>query len=551
MLPMDRTAPAGRRTGRARPARQTPGRCYSLPPGAASARRVAGTDVLRLSDDAVVGAYLLCILVLGLRGARARTSSSEYFLASRHASWPVIGLALIGSNLSPGALIGITGSAYALGISVYNYDWVATITLVVFALWLLPMLLAQRIYTVPEYLERRYDRRARTWLASLSIVLYVLLDAAGALYCAALVLHALIPRLSFLEAIPPLAVFAALYALTGGLRAVMRTQALQGVVMLGSAAVLAWYALEHAGGWQAVVRANPAQHLHLILPASDPYMPWTGLAFGAPVLALYYWCSNQVIVQRTLAARSVADGQRGALLAGVLKLSTLALIVAPGLAGRVLFPHLHRDDDIYIRLALGLLPAGLIGVFLAAFLGALMAALSATYNSAATVLSIDFIRRARPQLDERQTVRWGRIGTALAMLASAAWVPQIARFPSLWQYFQAVLAYLTPPVAAVFLGGLLWRGANARGAFAALTAGTALGVGLFVLELLGRAPLQFLDVAGVTFAVSLLTLGLVSLSAPPQLSAAPSPAAQRTPRSVQIAGLAVLALTAAVVAAFW
>ena len=507
--------------------------------------------MLRLPDDAVVGAYLLCVLVLGFSGARARTSSSEYFLASRHASWPVIGLALIGSNISPGALIGITGSAYALGISVYNYDWVATVTLVVFALWLLPMLLAQRIYTVPEYLERRYDRRARLWLASLSIVLYVLLDAAGALYCAALVLHALIPRLSFLAAVPPLAVFAALYALTGGLRAVMRTQALQGVVMLGSAGLLALYALGHAGGWHAVLRANPPQHLHLILPSSDPYMPWTGLAFGVPVLALYYWCSNQVIVQRTLAARSVADGQRGALLAGALKLTTLALIVAPGLAGRVLFPHLRRDDDIYIRLALGLLPPGLLGVFLAAFLGALMAALSATYNSAATVLSIDFIRRARPQLDERHTVRWGRIGTALAMLASAAWVPQIARFPSLWQYFQAVLAYLTPPVAAVFLGGMLWRRANARGAFAALLLGTALGAALFVLGLFGRTTLQFLDVAGVTFAVSLLTLVLASLSAPPALTAAPAPAQERTPRSVQIAGMAVLALTAAVVAAFW
>lgn len=505
---------------------------------------------MRLSDEAVVAAYLVCVLALGLAGSRARASSSEYFLASRRASWPMIGLALIGSNFSPGTLIGVTGSAYALGISVYNYDWVATAMLVVFALWLLPMLLAQRIYTVPEYLERRYDRRARVWLGALSIVLYVLLDAAGALYCAALVVHALIPSVSFLAAVPPLALFAALYALTGGLRAVMRTQALQGVVILASAALLAAYTLGAAGGWHAVLGANPPQHLHLILPASDPYMPWTGLAFGAPVLALYYWCTNQVVVQRTLAARSLADGQRGALLAGALKLTTLALIVAPGLAGRALFPHLHRDDDIYIRLALELLPPGVLGVFLAAFFGALMAALSATYNSAATVLSIDFIRRARPHLDERHTVRWARIATALAMLLSAAWVPQIARFPSLWQYFQAVLAYFTPPVAAVFLAGVLWPRANASGAFAGLIAGTALGALLYALAILGIAHVQFLNVAGLDFAVSLAALVLTSLVRPGVVAATRTERAA-TPRGVLIAGAGLLVLTAAIVATFW
>lgn len=507
---------------------------------------------MRLPDEAVVAAYLACVLVIGFAGTRQRASSSEYFLASRRASWPMIGLALFGSNVSPGALIGITGSAYALGMSVYNYDWMATLILVVFALWLLPLLLAQRIYTMPEYFERRYDRRARVWLASLSILLYVLLDAAGALYCAALVLHVLDPRLSFLHAaLPLLAVLSALYALTGGLRSVMRTQALQALVILASTALLALYALNRVGGWHVVLAANPPSHLHLVLPASDPYMPWTGLLFGMPVLALYYWCTNQVMVQRTLAARSVADGQRGALLAGALKLTTLALIVAPGLAGRVLFPHLARDDDIYIRLAIGLLPPGIFGLFLAAFIGALMASLSATYNSAATVISIDFIRRARPDMDERRTVHWARIATALAMLVSAAWVPQIARFPSLWQYFQAVLAYFTPPIAAVFLAGVFWPRANARGAFAALCVGTGLGVLAYALVIAGLSHVQFLNVAGIDFLVSLLVLALFSLSSAPRLPAPARPARTRTPPSVRWAGLALIALTTAIVVTFW
>lgn len=516
---------------------------------------------LSLLDEAIVVAYVGCVVVIGLAGSRPRASTSEYFLASRHAAWPTIGLALFGSNISPGSLIGITGSAYALGISVYNYDWMASLILALFALTFLPLLLRKRSYTMPEYFESRYDRRARIWLASLSILLYVLLDAAGSLYCAALVVHALLPRIGFESAVPALAVLSSIYALTGGLRSVMRTQALQALIVILAAVLLAVFAFQRAGGWHAVLHATPPSFLHLIMPASDPYMPWTGLAFGAPLLAFYYWCTNQVMVQRVLAARSVADGQRGTLLAGFLKLLTLLLIVAPGLAGRVLYPHLQRGDDIYLRLALGLLPPGVLGLFLAAFLGALMAALSATYNSAGTVISIDLIRRARPQMDEHRTVRWGRIGTALCMLASAAWVPQIARFPSLWQYFQAVLAYFTPPVVVVFLAGMLWPRASSRGAFAALTAGSALGALLYVLAILGVSHVQFLVVAAWVFALSLTVLIVVSLTGgePRPEANAPAPTGMTellacfsaTPGSVRLAALALILITSAIVMKYW
>ena len=515
---------------------------------------------LSLADEAVVAAYVGCVIALGLSGSRLRASAAEYFLASRRATWQTIGLALFGSNISPGSLIGITGSAYALGISVYNYDWMASLLLAVFALTFLPQLLGERIYTMPEYFESRYDHRARIWLASLSILLYVLLDAAGTLYCVALVVHALLPRVRFESAVPVLAVLSALYALTGGLRSVMRTQALQALIMIPSAVLLAAFAFSRAGGWHAALRASPSSFLHLIMPASDPYMPWTGLVFGAPLLALYYWCTNQVMLQRVLAARSVADGQRGVLLAGFLKLLTLLLIVAPGLAGRVLYPHLQRGDDIYLRLALGLLPQGVLGLFLAAFLGALMAALSATYNSAGTVISIDFVRRARPHMDERRTVRWGRIGTALCMLVSAAWVPQIARFPSLWQYFQAVLAYFTPPVAAVFLVGMLWPRASSRGAFAALVAGSSLGAVLYLLSILGMSHIQFLLAAAWVFALSLAVLIAVSLTGEPQPTGSPPGLAGvgglrkrfiATPRSVRLTALALILVTAAIVIKCW
>lgn len=515
---------------------------------------------LSLLDEAIVGVYLGCVVIVGLAGSRLRAHTGEYFLASRRARWPMIGLALFGTNISPGALIGITGSAYALGISVYNYDWMASMILAVFALTFLPLLLRLRVYTMPQYFESRYDHRARLWLASLSILLYVLLDAAGSLYCAALALHVLMPRLPFGTAVSALAVLSAISALAGGLRSVMRTQALQALIMIASAVLLAAFAYARAGSWRAVIQANPPSHLHLILPASDAYMPWTGLAFGAPLLAFYYWCTNQVMVQRVLAARSIADGQLGTLLAGLLKLLTLFLIIAPGLAGRVLYPHLARGDDIYLQLALGLLPTGVLGLFLAAFLGAVMAALSATYNSAATVIAIDFVRRARPGMDERRTVRWGRIATALCMLISAAWVPQIARFPSLWQYFQAVLAYFTPPVATVFLGGMLWPRASARGAFAALVAGSALGALLYALAIADMAHVQFLVAAAWVFVLSLAVLIVVSLAGEPPAErgvrnasgvAALLECFAATPRFVRFFALVLVITTSAIVLKYW
>jgi solute:Na+ symporter, SSS family len=515
--------------------------------------------VLPFLDYAVVAGYLAALMAFGLLLTRRKVSTTEYFLASRKATWPAIGLALVGSNISPGVLIGLTGSAYVFGISVYNYDWTATVILVVFALFFLPAVLKARVFTMPEFLERRYDWHIRVWFSGLTLLLYILLDAAGALYCGTLVLRFILPGLSLQAAILVLAGLSVLYSVTGGLRSVLYTQAVQAVVVLISAFVLALFAFAHVGGWQALIHGVPAESLSLIRPANDPTMPWTGLVFGAPVLAFYYWCTNQVIVQRILAARSIEDGQKGALLAGFLKLLTLFVIILPGLAGRLIYPNVAHGDEIYLRLAFGLMPSGLIGLLLAAFLGALMAQLSASYNSAATLITMDFLRRLRPSSSERTIVRWGRISTLVCMIGSALWAPQIVRFPSLWQYFQAVLAYATPPVVALFLAGMLWPRANARGANWAVAVGSALGLGLFVLSVSGYSQLQFLNAAFVIFVVSGLALVIASLTRPRtaeelvqfgELTLGNTlRQAWSRGRSVKIWALALIAVTAGVV--FW
>lgn len=511
-------------------------------------------DAISLStiDLALIALYVGGIIAFGFVFTRRTISASDYFLASHQARWPIIGLSLVASNISPSALIGITGSAYAIGISVYNYEWMAAVVLALFAFAYLPILLRSRVYTMPEFLEQRYDGRARLWFAGLTLLLNMALDAAGGLYCGAVLLRQVAPALSLQEAAAILALLAGLYALAGGLRAVMYTEAVQAVIVLGSAFLLSALAFRHAGGWDAVMQAAGPSKLSLIRPADDDYMPWTGLLLGAPVLGFYFWCTNQGMVQRMLAARSLADGQRGALFAGMLKLLTLFAIVLPGIAAISLYPGLRHGDDAYPRMVFDLMPRGLLGLALAAFVGALMAQLSATYNSAATLVAMDFIRRARPALDGKALVRWGRIATGGCMIISILWAPQIDRFASLWQYMQAVMAYATPPVVALFGIGALWPRANAAGAFATILTGSGLGALLFALNLTGLVQVQFLHVAAILFAACAITLVVASLlTASPGKLAIAQPAAIRQDRPKGAPGLTVALFGTAAIILFW
>jgi SSS family solute:Na+ symporter len=464
----------------------------------------AGVKVPAL-DGSIIAVYLVTMLALGLSASRFKSSTGEFFLGSHRAGWKRLGLSLFASNLSPSSLVGITGAAYAVGVSVYNYEWLAAVILTLYALYFLPAILVAGVYTLPEFLERRFNSTVRIWFAALTLLLNVLVDASGVLYVGALVLGQIAPGLTLTQSAWLLATVSALAAI-GGLRAVMYTEAVQAIVILSSAVLLACFALSSAGGWPAIAHGLPRSALHLIRPAADPFMPWTGLIFGAPILGFYYWGTNQLMVQRMLSARSVSEGQRGAMFAGLLKLLVLFLVVMPGLAGRILYPHLQHHDTIYVRLAFGLLPSGLLGLLLAAFMGALMAQLSATYNSAASLIAMDFVRTFRPHLAGATLVKWGRVAAAGCMVASIICAPQISRFPSLWQYLQTVLAYTTPPAVALFLGGMLFERVDSRGAVAAIVAGNAVGAALFSSQMLGYSHIQFLNVAGIVFAVAGIAL---------------------------------------------
>jgi solute:Na+ symporter, SSS family len=260
--------------------------------------------------------------------------------------------------------------------------------------------------------------------------------------------------------------------------------------------------------------------ISLIRPADDPGVPWPGLLLGIPLLGFYYWCTNQSIVQRMLSAKNIEHARWGALFAGLLKLPILFLIVLPGTCALILFPHLARPDMVYPNLILRVLPAGLIGLVVSSFVAATMVAISSMLNSASTLITMDVVRQFRPTLSDEKVVRIGKTSTAALFVFAIAWAPQLQLFPSLWQYLQAVLSYAVPPVVAIFLVGMFWRGANADGAAATMRWGSVAGFAFFVVNaVLSWTHLHFLYVAPILTVFDTLILVAVSTARKVEISA--------------------------------
>jgi solute:Na+ symporter, SSS family len=506
------------------------------------------------------------IVGFGLAVSRRKAQAEEYFLAARASRWPAIGLALFASNISSTAIVGLAGAAYVMGISVYDYEWSAGVVLVFYCIFLLPFVLRSRAYTMPEFLERRYDGRVRLYFAALNVFLNVFVDSAAALYCGALVCRMLLPGAPLWAIVGVLAGAAGLYTLAGGLRAVIYTEAAQAVLLIVGAVIISVAACARAGGWQAVTRGVDPAMLSLIRPAGDPGVPWPGLVLGIPVLGFYYWCTNQYMVQQTLSARSLDDGRGGALFAGLLKLTVLFLMILPGTFALVLFPHLARPDLVYPTLMLRLLPEGFVGLVAAGFIAATMAAVASTLNSASTIITMDVVKRIAPGLPEDRIVRIGRRSMVALLLVAVLWAPQLPRFGTLWQYLQAMLAYAVPAIVALVLTGTFWRGANAAGAAATLVLGTACSIALFIANVpLHLLHLHFLYVAPLLLGLDTAILVIVSLRNRAPVSAVAS-ALVWTPghyreetarlrsvapwRNYRVQALALLILTAVVVVIF-
>lgn len=475
---------------------------------------------LSLIDSIIVLLYFAFVVYLGIRLGRGQKNTEDYFLAGRSMLWPFIGLSLYASNMTSTSLVGLSGDAYATGISVFNYEWMAVVVLVIFCVFFLPLYLRSRVYTMPEFLERRYDARSRYYFALITLLGNIIIDTAGTLFAGAMLISMIFPQIALWQIILVLSLVAGFYTVVGGLKAVIYTDAIQVVLLMIGAVVVSYIAFQRIDGWHEVTAVTPPEMLSLIRPADDPGVPWPGLIFGVPLLGFYFWCTNQFMVQRILSAKNEDHGRWGALFAAALKLPVIFIMVFPGAIARVLYPDLPRADLVYPTLLFDLLPVGLLGLVVAGFIAAVMSSLDSTLNSASTLVTMDFVRKFKPELNERQLLKVGRITTIIFMLLAAAWAPQIAHFDSLFKYLQGVLTYIAPPIVVLFFFGVLWPRANATGAFFTLMVGLLFSV----LHVFGRVTEaawlpdfgHFLYVAPVLFAICAVAMIAASLlTAPP------------------------------------
>lgn len=512
--------------------------------------------VLHPLDYAVLAAYLLAVLAICLRTARRSPDSDELFLAGRSLGAGVVGLSLFASNISSTTLIGLPGAAWQSGISVANYEWMAALVLVFTAIFVAPVLLGNRLTTIPELLEQRFDARMRKYLSAVTVFLALVLDTAGSLYAGAVVMMLFVPGLSLEATCALIAAFTGLYTMAGGLRAVAYSDVLQAIVLLLGSAVLCLLVFgQFDYDWGRVVAAVDPDRLSLIRPLDDPALPWLGTLIGLPVLGFYYWTMNQYVSQRLLGARDIGAAGRGAVLAALLKLLPLFLMVLPGVMAIALFTDLERPDAVFPRLVAEYAPAGLAGLILAGLLAAIMSSVDSALNSSSTLITLDFVKPRRPDLDTQAMARLGRVVTLALVALAALWAPAIDSFPGLFAYLQQTFAYVTPPLVAVFLLGVFGRRVGARAAFRGTLTGHAISAAWFTASQLGWLSVHFTITAGLLFGLSLLAiLAWQALTGErpreDQLAAVARSRVPSAPREVRLGAGVVLAITVVLVLAF-
>ncbi|MEM8558695.1 MAG: sodium:solute symporter [Bacteroidota bacterium] len=534
------------------------------------------TFTLTPLDIAAVVLYGLLIFGIGVYFSRRTEDGEDYFLAGRSLTWGLIGISLLASNLSSSAMIGMAGEAYGgIGLAVYNYEWMAAMVLVVFVLFFLPFYIKSGIYTMPEFLEKRFDGRSRTYFSALSIFLSVVVDTATALFAGALVVQLVYPTFPLWGTMTILALVAGAYTIAGGLKAVVFTDAIQGTLLIVGAGAVSWMAWNAIGGfdggWEAVqqaTEANRGEHmLSLIHPLDvENGMPWLGLITGVFLLGFYFWTTNQFMVQRVLGAKNLDHGRWGALFGGLLKIPILFLMVLPGTFAIVLYPDIARPDQVFPTLLFDLLPGGFRALVLTAMLAAIMSSVDSTLNAASTLVTMDFIKKYRPATSPQALVRIGRTVTAVCMLFAIAWSPIITRFDTLWGYLQTTLAYVAPPALALFILGVFWRRATAPGAIAGLVAGHSAAALTLFYTIVSGLDFDFLYLAPLLLVISMITMVAVSLATPapapekvdgitwsPATWRAESKALEGVPawKNYRVQSLVLLILTAIVVVLFW
>ena len=443
-----------------------------------------------LLDLIIILVYLIGIVIVGLVSARKfRQSSREYFLAGKSLSWPVVGAALFAANISTIHLVGLAASGYNEGMVWGNFEWLATFTLIILGLVFAPFYFKTKISTLPEFLEKRYSAASRIILAIMAIVAALFIHIGMSIYASAAVFKQFF-GIDVLTSIIIISVMTAIYTVLGGLKAVVVTETIQSVILiLGAVTVtlFAIFALPAHGitGLAQFKAALKPDQLSMLQTHSQVGLNWYAVLLGYPVLGIWYWCTDQTIVQRVLGARSQRDAQLGPLFAGFLKLLPPFILVLPGVIGYVLFRDLIGQDANQTLPVLinQLIPTGVKGLITAALLAALMSTIAAALNSAATLVAVDIVQKIKPDTPDEKQVKIGRLSAVVVMILAMLWSTQGGKYSSIFEAINAIASDLAPPITAVFLWGVFWRRGTKQAALATLISGFSMGIVAFILDL--------------------------------------------------------------------
>ena len=430
-------------------------------------------------------------------------SKVDYFLGGKSQGWLFVGASLFASNIGSEIILGVSGAGASGNMPLANFEILASLILILFGWVFVPFYISSGVYTMPEFLEKRYSLACRNYLSVVSIISYVITKISLIIFAGALVFETM--GIPFWTGAVFIVLITGFYTVLGGLKAVIYTDMIQAFILLTGSILVTFFGLYYIGGWDELIfildkassiEGNPevADYFNLWRPINDNDYPWTGMLFGAPILGVWYWCTDQYIVQRALSAKNSIIARKGALFAGYLKILPVFIFFLPGVIafalmqkGIINFSLDNADQALPVMIS-NFLPVGIKGIAIAGLLAALMSSLSSAFNSSSTLLTIDFYQKFRPKATDSQLVSFGRISTFLLVLISMGWIPFMKTLMTggIFHYLQSIQAYISPPIASVFLFGLLYNWINSKGAIICLWTGFIIGIVRLVLEFLSK-----------------------------------------------------------------
>lgn len=504
-------------------------------------------------DISVFVGFIAVVIGTSMYKSRKEETGEDFFLASRGLLWPLIGISLIAANISTEQFVGMSGqSAGNVGLAIASYEWMAAITLIFVAFFFLPKFLQTGIYTIPEFLEYRYNAASRSLMAFYTMVIYVGVTISAVLYSGGITIYTIFD-IDLTTSIWIVGILSALYTTWGGLKAVAWADLFQGSALILGGAVVLYFGLDAIGGWDAFFAHNE-ERLHMILPADHPVLPWTALVVGLWIPNIYYWGLNQYITQRTLAAKTLRQGQMGVVFAASLKIIIPFVIVFPGIMAAQLYGDtMDNTDAAYPLLIKNLIPEGLRGFMLAAIAGAVMSSLASMLNSASTIFTMDlYTRYIDKDASQKKIVLVGRVMTMAFVLIGCLIAPNLGdpRFQGIFTYIQEFQGYISPGILAAFLFGFIVKKAPPAAGLSSLV----LCVPVYGFLQLFFGEIAFLNRMAITFVIIIGVMALITylrpLQKPAELPRRPDFDMAPTPGAVW-AGVAVIVITLALYVVFW